>query len=62
MKPAFLTRPEAWLRATRDGRSAVDLACAVERPRERGTTVGDVLFAVFIGIVGALALAHWWAA
>lgn len=63
MRPAFLHRPESWLRASRDGRSAVDKACALERPApRRHEAVADVIFATLLGVLGAAALLHWAAA
>lgn len=41
MRPAFLTRPELWTRASRTGQSAVDSACAVERSRKSGRAWHD---------------------
>lgn len=60
MRPHFLNRPELWTRASRDGLSAAERACALERPapRRRGV-IGDVIFAVVLGTLSALLLAHW---
>ena len=36
-----------------------DYACAIERPRRRfGSFVADVIFAVALGLVGAMVLVH----
>jgi hypothetical protein len=65
MRPSFLTRPGLWTRAARTAQSPADYACAVERRREapsRFERMADVLLATAIGVVGALALVHWWSA
>ena len=59
MRPHFLDRPGLWTSASRDGRSAVDRACAIERPQPRRSVIGDVIFACVLGTLGALLLAHW---
>ena len=37
-------------------------ACAIERPESSGETMAGIVLAVVIGVVGAAALVHWWAA
>ena len=61
-RPAFLTQPGAWVRASRTAQSMADYACSIEhneRPISRTERVAGVLLAVALGIVGAALLAHW---
>jgi len=37
-------------------------ACAIERPESSGEKMAGYVLAVVIGIGGAAALVHWWAA
>ena len=48
MKPAFLTSPELWTRASRTGQSAVDSACAVEQFRKSGNRHDRLLVALVV--------------
>jgi uncharacterized protein (DUF1800 family) len=51
MKPAFLTRPEAWTRASRGASDPVGYACAVQRQAEAAPwSWRDFVAAVVCGV------------
>ncbi len=57
IRPAFLSRPELWTRASRDSRSLAEQACAVEHHKRSGHAWHDwalVAFAVTLVLLIAL--------
>ena len=62
-RPAFLTSPGSWVRAARIAQTPAEYATAIEHHRSGtpGERVAGVVIAVVLGILGAAALAHWWA-
>ena len=64
-RPNFLTQPGVWIRTPRSTKSAVDLACAVERGTPHistGERIAGVVLAIALGVIAAAGLWHWAAA
>lgn len=63
MKREFLTQPLDWTRTPRAASAPAEQACALQGPKPPtpAERVAGAALAVFLGIVGAAMLAHWWA-